>query len=62
MCNLSPSILPLRQNPKKLIPTMCKNFPRWLIDDKDKVKGVVAPKVDAFVFPSVLAPPTSNGS
>lgn len=41
---------------------MCKNFPRWLIDDKDKVKGVVAPKVDAFVFPSVLAPPTSNGS
>lgn len=41
---------------------MCKIVPRWLIDNKAKMKGVATPKVNTFVFASVLASPTSNRS
>lgn len=39
---------------------MCKNFPHWLIDDRDDMKGMVTPKINALIFASVLASPTSN--
>lgn len=34
---------------------MCKNVLHWLAEDTDKMKGVVTPKGNAFVFVSLLA-------